>query len=338
MPSERKMHAATHDVGGRGVHGPHGGFRGASRCRGRHRRPRQGRPNRAERSAPCAPDLRPDDIERLIDKGAEVNVSDPETDETPLHLAAWKTTEHVFERIIDKGANVNAKDKNGWTPLHLAALRRALMNRVEILVKRGAKVDAADADGDTPLHVAAARGLDETAELLLELGADVNAKAADGATPLFRAILPETTYKKMHDTFRNKSGYAGDIVGFLMENKASLAVTDKQGRTLLHAAVLARAPDRFRPSMLDPAQKKREPELLARLLAEGVPIDARDKEGNTPLHLAAARGDPDAVEFLLKKNAKTGIRNQNGLRAMDVATENRYRHIADLIRDHHATR
>ena len=39
------------------------------------------------------------------------------------------------------------------------------------------------------------------------------------------------------------------------------------------------------------------------------PVDAKDKGGETPLHLAAWNNNILAVMFLLSKNASTSIRN-----------------------------
>ncbi len=62
-----------------------------------------------------------DFIASLIEQGAEVN-SRGESQNTPLHIAAMRSSEDVIEALITRGADVNAKDYRGMTPLHNALL------------------------------------------------------------------------------------------------------------------------------------------------------------------------------------------------------------------------
>ena len=63
-----------------------------------------------------------------------------------------------------------------------------------------------------------------------------------------------------------------------------------------------------------PAAKEGNLELLKQLLAEGTPVDHRNFNGETVLHVAASRGDLKMVKFLVSKgadvNALTGKRWQ----------------------------
>eukprot|EP00966_Prymnesium_polylepis_P169453 3918084-Prymnesium_polylepis.1 len=75
------------------------------------------------------------------------------------------------------------------------------------------------------------------------------------------------------------------------------------------ASVMARAP----------ASSRHTPR--AQLLVEhGADINAKAADGNSPLHLAAREGDPDAAEFLLDVGADPCQLNSQNQTPLDVAT------------------
>ncbi|MBT4922374.1 MAG: hypothetical protein HON23_05110 [Rickettsiales bacterium] len=89
------------------------------------------------------------------------------------------------ERLLDRGADVNkARITDGSTPLSIAA-SNGHTELVQLLLDRRADVNKATKGGVTPLVYAAFNGHAEVAKLLLDRGADVNqASTTDGKTPL----------------------------------------------------------------------------------------------------------------------------------------------------------
>ena len=63
-------------------------------------------------------------------------------------------------------------------------------------------------------------------------------------------------------------------------------------------------------------------------------INIVDKEGNTPLMLAAEKGNLNVVKLLLEAKAKTNIRNNNGESAYTIAISANNQKMADLISPH----
>jgi len=58
------------------------------------------------------------------------------------------------QKLLDKGANVEAADKYfGYTPLHRACYN-GHVRVANMLLARGAKIDATETDERTPLHYA----------------------------------------------------------------------------------------------------------------------------------------------------------------------------------------
>lgn len=104
----------------------------------------------------------------LLEQGADVNFTLPDSFETPLHAAICKANRPYYDLIIklllSYGADANAKTKphiptgsfmrdcktKGETPLHRAAAFGSI-DSIDILISAGAQVDAQDVNGDTPL-------------------------------------------------------------------------------------------------------------------------------------------------------------------------------------------
>jgi uncharacterized protein len=104
----------------------------------------------------------------LIEHGADVNHSLPDTAETPLHSALCKTDPAVFNRVLQvllaNGADPNRATRAG---VETDSFMRDIRTR-----------------GETPLHRAAAFGDAEAIQLLLGAGAAIDARDAHGDTPL----------------------------------------------------------------------------------------------------------------------------------------------------------
>ena len=175
----------------------------------------------------------------------------------------------------------NALDDNGFTPLHEAAESNSIEDLEELLAG-GANPNAKESLlNQTPLHRAAMAGSKDAAERLLQAGADPNIRDVDGDTPLHAALKDPASEDKHLAT-----------VSSLISHGARLDLPDKQsGRTPLSLAVAS--------NKIKTAE---------RLLEERVHPNTTDKEGNTTLHLAAARSSAVTQQLLLA-GASPHIRN-----------------------------
>lgn len=77
-------------------------------------------------------------VRMLLDRGADVNLRDRETEVTPLIVAAQQGHLQVVEVLLQKGADVSARDKNGKTALS-EALRYQHDDVAKLLKEKGAR-------------------------------------------------------------------------------------------------------------------------------------------------------------------------------------------------------
>jgi uncharacterized protein len=125
----------------------------------------------------------------LLKAGANPNLGDDDSDETPLMRAM---NDEVCSLLIDAGANVNAQRSNGLTALMITSGIWGRLKKMEVLIKAGANVNVKDEDGKTALMYAAEQSdFLAKVKLLVEAGADINAKDNTGNNVLSFATKSE---------------------------------------------------------------------------------------------------------------------------------------------------
>lgn len=201
----------------------------------------------------------------LLDLGAGVN-ADRRNGYSVVLGAVIGENEDTLLRLLRKGANVNDADGDGYSALHHAVLN-GNQRIVQKLLEYKADIDAVvSRSNETPLHIAVRKGQTKLVQTLLEKGADTTLLNSLDLSPLqyalYREDLPMVHTLIEHDK-------TSTIKAALQPNK--------EGDTPLHTLAACTSDDEDTIcKMLD--------ELLS--IGPGIEINAKNKEGRTPLDLA----------------------------------------------------
>lgn len=229
-------------------------------------------------------------VRALITAGAELDAVD-QSNSTALYEAVLTQNARSVKLLLDVGADPNIADDILFdTPLHLAAERQEA-SIVRMLLAAGATPVGWNKDGADPLHRAAFRGLPGNVAALLEGGADPLALDGNGRTPLISAIEG-----KRHE-WRDNDAAALLLVPFATELDGAFVAAAAAGMPRTAIALIERGADLslHGPAALLAAAVTNQPALLARLLAEGVPL------ADDTLLTAAEAGSVDIVRLLLAR-------------------------------------
>jgi ankyrin repeat protein len=268
----------------------------------------------------------------LVEAGADVNVVSPGDQASPLLVAVINGHFDLAAFLLDKGANPNLLSDAGVSPLY-AAIN---VNWAPIAAYPQPRA-----------HLQQSRGYLDVMKLLLDKGADPNARLRRkvwysgynfdqsgvdeaGASAFWRAAYaadvaamkllvahgadPSLPTTKLFSRRGPEDPIAGADKSGLPPN-----VIGGPGATPLHAAAgpgyamgFAGNSHHVAPSGMLPAVTYLVEEL-------GADVNAVDADGNSVVHNAAARGDPEMVRYLVSKGADVKKINRSGQTTIDVA-------------------
>lgn len=221
----------------------------------------------------------------LIEYGASIRMP-TRLGTTPLAAAAAGDLPECILLLLELGLDVNARNKKGVTPLMVAASEDNT-ECIKVLLEKGAQLEARDADGRSALMWAASEGAAEAISTLIEAGAEIEAEDNEGSTAFMLAA----------------AGDSVEAVERLADSMADIEAKDSDGNTPLHVAASDGSPD-----------------VLKYILHEcHADIEAQNNSGNMALHLAAASGCTPSVRVLLLAGASVNARTKEGLTPLMAA-------------------
>ena len=167
-------------------------------------------------------------------------------------------------------ADLNARDGNGRTPLHVASFAKQ-RDAIRALVKAGADINLLDKDRYDGVTIASVADDEETLRVLLALGASAKLITSryDGTALIAAAHL----------------GHDGVVKQLIAAGAPLDHVNNLHWTAAIESVVLGNGGVRHQ-------------ETLRALIKAGANMQLTDKQGNTPLQLATARGYAEMVKML----------------------------------------
>lgn len=193
-----------------------------------------------------------------------------------LHQAAWQGDLPKLKALVASGANLDARDPRGRTPLQVATHARQ-REAIKLLAKAGANLDLLEDDRYDAVTIASVADDAATLSLLLSLGANAGQTTSryDGTALIAAAHLG-------HD----------EVVRRLIAAGAPLDhVNNLHWTAVIESIVLGDGGPRHQRT-------------LAALIDAGASLKLADRQGNTPLQLAKARGYTAMVKLLETPRAR----------------------------------
>ena len=307
--------------------------------------------------AGCLKSMRSDDLSSakdLLNSLKDINMKSKEkfgNDRTLLHIAgATGKIDFVNLLVREKQANVNAKDKFGRTPIFLAS-RNGFLDCVQALLQNGADKDIEDRKGKKCLHYAT------------EMGEWNIVKALGGKVPAVR-IAGLGISKQDQAKAKGRKASMGDLIAIANRRRGtSIAKKSiwRRARSAVHNALqlwefakegnvvmIKISLDNSNTPVDCPHTGVHGFDRTALHLAcaygrvaaakylieeQKADINQQDRDGNTPLHLAAMNNSVLVVNTLLEMKCKPNESNVKGETPLSIALKMEFYDIVFLIRE-----
>ena len=302
-------------------------------------------------------------VKFLIRRNADINAVNI-NGQTPLHYALEYGNAELFLRLLDAGADVNARDVSGKNSLHYISVPKPINdhsgnfteklslqketvtdiqkasdkslcdfifdNKItlqqydiyKILLDFGADTNSKDSGGNAALHIAINRKLDlKIFELLISAGANFLERNKNGSTPLSLAV---SNSMPKHSEF-------------LINMGADIHSEDILGYTPLIGAIASNSMEMLKAVINDRNVESRDKNgntplhIAVDLMASTaclehihrcmitLDVDAQNLKGNTPLYLAIKNNHKEAGLLLLQWKANVFLENMRGYSPLHLA-------------------
>ncbi|MDR3646193.1 MAG: ankyrin repeat domain-containing protein [Candidatus Babeliales bacterium] len=244
-------------------------------------------------------------LKKLIEKGLIVNaqarnlIQQQPSLTTILHMAANKGLDFLVSILLEKGADRGATNFLGYTPLHIAALYGRIKSLI-LLINDETK-NLTDKNGRNALFMAAGAGRFDSLNELIKHKVDIDKQDIQNYTALHYVIQHDELLPALH---------------ILLENGANTRLKDDHGRTAeeyakefnkLEALAILKKHKNSQALHITINSKQSNINKIKRiteLLQDGVDIEFKNTQGQTPLQSCLAADNARLVEFFRTQGAQ----------------------------------
>jgi len=237
-------------------------------------------------------------------KNIDIDVLDKEGNNALFYAAANGKID-MLELFLKKKAKVNQTNQRG--EIALAYMLNSTENDTNIepgiyskcaalLIEKGSNLQWTDKEGKTLLHLAAREGKVGCIPILVKKKIKVNIQDSEGNTPLLVTSVA--------------------AVSVLLQQKGiDVNITNSTQKTSLHHV-----------AGLDNAE-----EAILGLISHGANVNAKDRSGCTPLHMAAINGRLGNIKILMSNGADASITSNVNETARTIAESNGHVFVVDFF-------
>jgi ankyrin repeat protein len=215
--------------------------------------------------------------------------------QTALAAACREGYLEIVKSLLAKGANVNETETSNESALS-AATERGDLEIVKLLLAKGADPNIKDGY-PPPLIQASMGGFPEIVQMLLDKGAEVNAVDDTGRTALIWAAQYAFVYQQS----------TMSLLGQESPTLTEVTMDYKKGRRgkgqFVYEQIMLGQAGPFKS--VDPVEAdERRRKVVVALLAKGADVNARSKDGCTPLMTANELNHAEIASLLVNAGAR----------------------------------
>lgn len=228
-------------------------------------------------------------IEVLLEEGADINIGDPQSGDTPLSYAVMQGHAKAAALLIEKGANLGSRDKYGQIPL-FHALERGKEVVLQVLIgKDPALLHCRDDFGRSPLLLATENRCDAINQIIEDIQepSEILSREMD--------VVLRTICASGYDLPQDKGG----VLFLWAAANGHLAVID----VLLEKRISHLCQDHFGRTPFILAAKNYHWNVIKALLDKGLSPHIQDEEGFSPLTWAFEAGEEVIIQLLFENGA-----------------------------------
>ncbi|CAL4985465.1 unnamed protein product [Urochloa decumbens] len=231
-------------------------------------------------------------VEVLVSAAVEPAAEENNAGMSPLYLAVMSGSVRAVRAIIRACRDASSDGPRSQNALHAAIFRSSEM--VHLLLEwRPTLADQVDSSGSSPLHFAASTGDCTIVRAILHAAPQTAVYTKDSSGLSALHVAARMGHHRVIKDMLGTCPHAGEL-------------RDHDGGNFVHAAAREK-----RSKVVSLAVKNP--------MLRGI-LDAHDRHGNTPLHLAVAAGAPDVVEALLRRGkVRADVLNNDGRTPFDLA-------------------